>query len=129
MSIAAAAVESRVLGISVTFRSVDDGKPVTADLGDVWCEPFELVPPVRRPVSHKGQRNFAGSWWCAMTASHVAFESWLERDHPTWRGSVTPSFGLVGAYSPAGGQGRRSGGAGVRPIAPAQGLCSDTPVG
>lgn len=54
---------------------------VTADLGDAWPERFESLPPVRTPRAFKGQRNFAGSWWFATTHSHVAYESWLERDH------------------------------------------------
>jgi hypothetical protein len=81
VSIATSAVESREFGVSLTFCSVGDGGLVTADLADAWCQPFESVRPVRAPVAHKGQRNFAGSWWCATTGSHVAFESWLERDH------------------------------------------------
>ncbi|WP_224273675.1 TnsA-like heteromeric transposase endonuclease subunit [Nocardioides lacusdianchii] len=54
---------------------------VTADLADAWPERFESLPPVRTPRAFKGQRNFAGSWWFATTRTHVAFESWLERDH------------------------------------------------
>jgi hypothetical protein len=29
----------------------------------------------------KGLQSFAGWWYFATTASHVGFESWLERDH------------------------------------------------
>jgi len=54
---------------------------VTADLADAWAERFESLPPVRVPRAFKGQRNFAGSWWFATMQAHVAFESWLERDH------------------------------------------------
>lgn len=54
---------------------------VTADLADAWSERFESLPSVRVPRAFKGQRNFAGSWWFATTRTHVAFESWLERDH------------------------------------------------
>lgn len=54
---------------------------VTSDLSDAWSERFESLPPVRVPRAYKGQRNFAGSWWFATTHTHVAFESWLERDH------------------------------------------------
>ena len=43
--------------------------------------PFEKARPVRAPAAFKGQRNFAGLWWCAPTDRHVGFESWCERDH------------------------------------------------
>lgn len=43
--------------------------------------PFEDARPVRAPAVIKGQRNFAGLWWCATTNRHVGFESWCERDH------------------------------------------------
>lgn len=42
---------------------------------------FEDGLPVRRFRPHKGQRHLGGRWWCATTARHVGFESWLERDH------------------------------------------------
>ncbi len=74
------AVARRDLGVQVTFRSMTR-ELVTADLADAWPERFESLPPVRVPRAFKGQRNFAGSWWFATTQSHVAFESWLERDH------------------------------------------------
>lgn len=74
------AVARRDLGVQVTFRSLTR-ELVTADLSDAWSERFESLPPVRVPRAYKGQRNFAGSWWFATTQSHVAFESWLERDH------------------------------------------------
>ena len=54
---------------------------VTTDLADAWAERFEMVSPVRVLRAFKGQRNFAGAWWFATTSTHVAFESWLERDH------------------------------------------------
>jgi hypothetical protein len=66
--------------VPVTFRSAV-GDLVRLDLGDGWREPFESLPPVRVPTAHKGQRNFAGCWWCVTTRSHVGYESWLERDH------------------------------------------------
>lgn len=74
------AVARRDLGVQVTFRSMTR-QLVTADLADAWSERFESLPPIRVPRAFKGQRNFAGSWWFATTGSHVAFESWLERDH------------------------------------------------
>ena len=54
---------------------------VTAHLAYAWAERFESLPHVRVPRAFKGQTNFAGSWWFATTQAHVAFESWLERDH------------------------------------------------
>lgn len=74
------AVARRDLGVQVTFRSMAR-ELVTADLADAWAQRFESLPPVRVPRAFKGQRNFAGSWWFAKTQSHVAYESWLERDH------------------------------------------------
>lgn len=74
------AVVRRDLGVQVTFRSMAR-ELVTADLADAWAQRFESLPPVRVPRAFKGQRNFAGSWWFATTQSHVAYESWLERDH------------------------------------------------
>jgi hypothetical protein len=74
------AVARRDLGVQVTFRSMTR-ELVTADLVDAWAERFESLPPVRVPRAFKGQRNFAGSWRFATTQTHVAFESWLERDH------------------------------------------------
>lgn len=74
------AVARRDLGVQVTFRSMAR-ELVTADLADAWSQRFESLPPVRVPRAFKGQRNFAGSWWFATTQDHVAYESWLERDH------------------------------------------------
>lgn len=74
------AVARRDLGVQVTFRAMTR-ELVTADLADAWCQRFESLPPVRTPRAFKGQRNFAGSWWFATTQTHVAYESWLERDH------------------------------------------------
>lgn len=44
-------------------------------------ERFEDALPVRAFHFEKGLRNFAGWWYFATTATHVGFESWLERDH------------------------------------------------
>lgn len=43
--------------------------------------PFEHAQPIRSPAAFKGQRNFAGLWWCGTSERHVGFESWCERDH------------------------------------------------
>jgi hypothetical protein len=37
--------------------------------------------PVRPLRFEKGRRGFAGWWWLATTGQHVAFQSWLQRDH------------------------------------------------
>jgi TnsA-like endonuclease N terminal len=42
---------------------------------------FEDAVPVRPFRFEKGLRSFAGWWYFATTATHVGFESWLERDH------------------------------------------------
>lgn len=78
--VATLAVARRDLDVQLTFRSMTR-ELVTADLADAWSARFESLPPVRVPRAFKGQRNFAGSWWFATTRTHVAFESWLERDH------------------------------------------------
>jgi hypothetical protein len=52
-----------------------------AVLEDVWSAPFEGALPVRRFFARKGQQHLSGLWWSATTGGHVAFESWLERDH------------------------------------------------
>jgi hypothetical protein len=48
-----------------------------------WCRGtrFEDALPVRPFRFEKGLQSFAGWWYFATTASHVGFESWLERDH------------------------------------------------
>lgn len=43
--------------------------------------PFENSLPIRRLTAFKGQRNFAGLWWCATNQRHVGFESWCEGDN------------------------------------------------
>jgi hypothetical protein len=42
---------------------------------------FEDALPVRPFRFEKGLKSFAGWWYFATTATHVGFESWLERDH------------------------------------------------
>ncbi|MFI6802766.1 TnsA-like heteromeric transposase endonuclease subunit [Streptosporangium canum] len=49
-------------------------------LGTGWRTRFETVSPVRRFPSHRGQRNFPGSWWSSTLSELVGFESWVERD-------------------------------------------------
>jgi hypothetical protein len=58
-----------------------DGIEQRPPLGEAWSVPFQTGLPVRRFTSRKGQRHLIGLWWCATTAGHVGFESWLERDH------------------------------------------------
>ncbi|WP_426985774.1 TnsA-like heteromeric transposase endonuclease subunit [Pseudarthrobacter sp. Y6] len=66
---------------TLTFRGQFNSAPTTAYLADCWMVPFELVRPIRSPAAFKGQRNFAGLWWCGTNGRHVGFESWCERDH------------------------------------------------
>jgi hypothetical protein len=42
---------------------------------------FEEALPARPFRFGKGLQSFAGWWYFATTATHVGFESWLERDH------------------------------------------------
>lgn len=58
-----------------------EGEPVTQiPVGELWSVPLEKCAPVRKVSSYKGQKNFTGEWWCSTTASHISFESWVERD-------------------------------------------------
>lgn len=57
------------------------GEPVVVSLRTSFRVRFEELSPVLAPQSFKGQRNFPGVWWFASTQSHVAFRSWLARDH------------------------------------------------
>jgi hypothetical protein len=57
------------------------GKSQRKDLSQCWNLRFERVPPVRKFVSYKGQKNFTGLRWTATVGGHVGFESWLERDN------------------------------------------------
>lgn len=66
---------------SLTFRGQFSSAQTTGSLLDCWSVAFENVRPVRTPTAYKGQRNFAGLWWCATNRRHVGFESWCERDH------------------------------------------------
>lgn len=65
---------------TLTFRERFNSAPTTAYLADCWMVPFEHAEPIRSLAAFKGQRNFAGLWWCATNQRHVGFESWCERD-------------------------------------------------
>lgn len=69
------------LGVPVRYLADGCADAVVEDLLDAWAFPFELVRPIRRIASFKGQRNFTGLWWSSTTGDHVGFESWVERDH------------------------------------------------
>jgi hypothetical protein len=66
-------------GFSVAWFGLagERGSPL-ADAAEVA---FEDARPVRSFASYRGQRHFPGWNWCASNGRHVAFESWLERDH------------------------------------------------
>lgn len=49
---------------TLTFRGQFNSAPKTAFLADCWMVPFEHVRPIRSAAAFKGQRNFAGLWWC-----------------------------------------------------------------
>ncbi len=66
---------------TLTFREQFSSAPTTKFLADCWTVPFENARPIRSPAAYKGQRNFAGLWWCATNQRHVGFESRCERDH------------------------------------------------
>jgi hypothetical protein len=53
---------------------------IQALVAELSAIPFETAAPIRTVPSYKGQKNFTGEWWCATTGSHLAFESWVERD-------------------------------------------------
>lgn len=71
----------RDLAGTLTFREQFSSVPTTRFLADCWNVPFEHARAIRSPAAYKGQRNFAGLWWCATNQRHVGFESWCERDH------------------------------------------------
>ena len=66
---------------SLIFREQFSSASTNGLLAHCWMNDFENSPLIRRVAACKGQRNFAGLWWCASTREHVGFESWLERDH------------------------------------------------
>jgi hypothetical protein len=57
---------------------------------------FEQAKPVRQFPSYRGQRSFPGLWWSATTATHVGYESWLERD---WLMAFDSSSDVTGIAS------------------------------
>ncbi|WP_426989217.1 TnsA-like heteromeric transposase endonuclease subunit [Pseudarthrobacter sp. Y6] len=66
---------------TLTYREQFSSAPRTGHLAECWMIPFENSLPIRRLTAFKGQRNFAGLWWCATNQRHVGFESWCERDN------------------------------------------------
>ncbi|MET9832856.1 hypothetical protein ABZ078_26975 [Streptomyces sp. NPDC006385] len=50
-------------------------------LGHLWPVRFESVRPERRFPAFRGQGNWCVWYWSATCGGHVAYESWLERDH------------------------------------------------
>ncbi|GAC1367998.1 MAG: TnsA-like heteromeric transposase endonuclease subunit [Pseudarthrobacter sp.] len=85
MGLAAAASEAyagrNIAPGALTYREQFSSAPRTGHLADCWMIPFENSVPIRRLTAFKGQRNFAGLWWCATNHRHVGFESWCERDN------------------------------------------------
>lgn len=57
---------------------------------------FEAGSPVRGFSSYRGQRHFPGLWWSATTSSHIAYESWLERDHVMFLDADPHVVGIAG---------------------------------
>lgn len=66
---------------TLKFREQFASASTTAQLADCWMIPFEHAQPIRAPAAFKGQRNFAGLWWCTTNQRHIGFESWCERDN------------------------------------------------
>lgn len=66
---------------SLSFREQFSLALSSGSLLECWMVPFENARPVRAAAAFKGQRDFAGLWWCATNQRHVGFESWCERDH------------------------------------------------
>ncbi|MEV5947585.1 TnsA-like heteromeric transposase endonuclease subunit [Streptomyces sp. NPDC051993] len=57
-----------------------DGVERSGPLTRCWAEPFEFASPARSFNSFKGQKNFTGEYWAAVSGSLVGYESWVERD-------------------------------------------------
>jgi hypothetical protein len=74
------AADGRLDGFEVGYVA-EDGTQHRLPLTDVWAVRFEVMAPVRRFASRKGQRPLPGRWWSATDGGHVGYESWLERDH------------------------------------------------
>ncbi|MBI0311654.1 TnsA-like heteromeric transposase endonuclease subunit [Streptomyces javensis] len=58
-----------------------DGARRQGPLSVMWPQRFEAGHPSRSFPAYRGQRNFTGWYWSATCRGHVAYESWLERDH------------------------------------------------
>lgn len=108
----AAMAVTRPAAVGVDVEYVDEvGIERRGPMAQLWHVRFESVEPVRAFPSYRGQRSFSGRWWCATTGTHVAFESWLERDRlmlldrdPTVVGIASQPFWLSW---PDGGRRRR----------------------
>lgn len=72
-------LERAALGVTVEYIDEVGGR-VRAPLALSSQVRFEGSSPIGGPRTFRGQRNFDGLWWMAMTRSHVGFESWLRRD-------------------------------------------------
>jgi hypothetical protein len=68
-------------GVEAELNYVLDGREQRVSLLSCRDVPFERAAPARGMASYRGQRNFPGWWYFSKTATHVGFESWLERDH------------------------------------------------
>jgi hypothetical protein len=60
---------------------MDRDRQRTVALEDAALLDFGQVKAFRRPPAYRGQSNFPGWWWSVTTRSHVACESWLERQY------------------------------------------------
>jgi hypothetical protein len=58
-----------------------DGARRQGPLSVMWPRRFEVGRQSRSFPAYRGQRNFTGWYWSATCQGHVAYESWLERDH------------------------------------------------
>jgi hypothetical protein len=66
-------------GVEVGFIDAD-GVERSGPLTRFWAEPFEFASPARSFNAFKGQKNFTGEYWAAISRSLVGYESWVERD-------------------------------------------------
>jgi hypothetical protein len=58
-----------------------DGAQHRVPLAEAAVVRFADTQPTRRIRTRKGQRHLPGRWWSATDGRHIAYESWLERDH------------------------------------------------
>ena len=73
-------VESCELPAGIQLVYADDrDRQRSVALEDAALLNVGQVKAFRRPPAYRGQRNFPGWWWSVTTRSHVAYESWLER--------------------------------------------------